>query len=603
MLTELHIEDFAIIDQLDLQFSPGLIIFTGETGAGKSIIIDAVETLLGGRADSTYVRSGSERAIIEAVFHIPEAARSAIHAILEREDLLDEPDYLTMGREIRLSGRNVARVNGRSVNTSLLREIGEYLIDLHGQSEHLSLLRVNQHLGLLDSYALAISEKNASGSHIPAEHKPGSTPASQPALNELLATYQGTYQRLLAVRNELEQLHQAERDASRRSEMLTYQINEIESARLRIDEEEELRDERNRLANAEGLSSLTQEALMALDEGNPEAPAATDLLGQVVHALSGLSRLDPSQSGLLEQAQALSEGLSDLALNLRTYLEGIEFNPKRLDQVEERLALLHGLKRKFGDSIAEILKFAEQAHNQLDEITHAGERIQTLENEQKELLAQLGHEGLALSRERRAAGERLSQAIETELADLYMSGAQFKVDFQQRSDPQGVPLADGQKVAFSAHGLERVEFLIAPNPGEGFKPLAKIASGGETSRLMLALKNVLAKADQVPTLIFDEIDQGIGGRVGAVVGQKLWSLARQHQVLCITHLPQLAVFGEQHFQVQKVIHEDRTSTQVTKLDDEKRLIELAQMLGEVSEGTLHSARELMQTVGGRTSLS
>ena len=603
MLTELHIEDFAIIDQLDLQFGPGLVIFTGETGAGKSIIIDAVETLLGGRADSTFVRSGSERAIIEAVFHIPEASRAAIHAILEREDLLDEPDYLTMGREIRLSGRNVARVNGRSVNTSLLREIGEYLIDLHGQSEHLSLLRVNQHLGLLDSYALAIREKNASESHIPAEHKPGSTLASQPALHELLAAYQGTYQRLLAVRNELEQLHQAERDASRRSEMLTYQINEIESARLRIDEEEELRDERNRLANAEGLSSLTQEALMALDEGNPEAPAATDLLGQVVHALSGLSRLDPSQSSLLEQAQALSEGLSDLALNLRTYLEGIEFNPKRLDLVEERLALLHGLKRKFGDSIAEILKFAEQAHNQLDEITHAGERIQTLEYEQKELLAQLGHEGLALSRERQAAGERLSQAIETELADLYMSGAQFKVDFQQRSDPQGVPLADGQKVAFSAHGLERVEFLIAPNPGEGFKPLAKIASGGETSRLMLALKNVLAKADQVPTLIFDEIDQGIGGRVGAVVGQKLWSLARQHQVLCITHLPQLAVFGEQHFQVQKVIHEDRTSTQVTKLDDEKRLIELAQMLGEVSEGTLHSARELMQTVGGRTSLS
>jgi DNA repair protein RecN (Recombination protein N) len=604
MLTELHIEDFAIIDQLDLQFGPGLVVFTGETGAGKSIIIDAVETLLGGRAESTYVRSGSERAIIDAVFHIPEAARTEILAILEREDLLDEPTYLTMGREIRLSGRNVARVNGRNVNASLLRELGEYLIDLHGQSEHLSLLRVNQHLSLLDSFALAANEMFADGpsNFTPDEVKTGQAPASKRSIHELLSAYEKTYQRLQVVRRELEQLRKAERDASRRSDMLAYQINEIESARLRIDEEEELRDERNRLANAEGLASLTQEALMALDEGNPEALAVTDLFGQVVHALSSLSRLDPSQSSLLDQAQSLSEGLSDLALNLRAYLEGIEFNPKRLDHVEERLALLHGLKRKYGDSVTEILKFLEQAHQQLDEITHAGERIQELEDEQEKLLTQLGQEGMALSRERQAAGERLSQAMEIELADLFMSGAQFKVDFQQRSDPQGVLLGNGHKVAFDAHGLERVEFLIAPNPGEGFKPLAKIASGGETSRLMLALKNVLARADQIPTLIFDEIDQGIGGRVGAVVGQKLWSLARQHQVLCITHLPQLAVYGEQHFQVQKVIHEDRTTTQVTKLDEEKRLIELAQMLGEVSEGTLHSARELMQTVGSRTSL-
>ncbi len=591
MLTELHIEDFAIIDQLDLQFGSGLVIFTGETGAGKSIIIDAVETLLGSRVDSTFVRSGSDRAVVEAVFQIPETVKPDIHAILEREDLLDEPGYLTMGREIRLSGRNVARINGRSVNAGLLREIGEYLIDLHGQSEHLSLLRVNQHLSLLDSYALAVSEKPADESAVP------EAPAS---LLELLAAYQKTYRRLQSVRHELEQLHQAERDASRRSDMLAYQINEIQSARLRIDEEEALRDERNRLANAEGLASLTQEALIALDEGNPETPAATDLLGQVTHALNGLSRLDPSQSALSDQAQTLSEGLSDLALNLRAYLEGIEFNPKRLDQVEERLALLHGLKRKYGDSIAEILQFAEQAQRQLDEITHAGERIQVLESEQMKLLDQLGSEGTALALERQKAGEKLSQAIEIELVDLYMSGAQFKVDFQQRNDPQGVPLEDGRKVAFDARGLERVEFLIAPNPGEGFKPLAKIASGGETSRLMLALKNVLAKADQIPTLIFDEIDQGIGGRVGTVVGQKLWSLARQHQVLCITHLPQLAAFGEQHFQVQKVIHEDRTTTQVSKLEEEDRLVELAQMLGEISEGTLHSARELMQSVENRT---
>lgn len=582
MLTELHIENFAIIDRLSLDFGPGLITFTGETGAGKSIIIDAVETILGGRAESTLVRADAERANLEAVFRIPAATREPVHAILEREALLDDQNFVTLAREVRLEGRNVARVNGRTVSVSLLRELGEYLIDVHGQSEHLSLLRVNQHQRLLDSYAANF--QNSAG--VP--------------LEELLIDYRASYRELLSVQRELTTLRQAEQDATRRTDILNYQINEIEALRLKPDEEQDLREERNRLANAESLTSLAQEALVVLDEGTPDVPAVTDLLGQAAGSLSSLVRFDATQAETAEQAQVLLETISDLASNLRDYLENIEFNPKRLDQVEDRLAAIQGLKRKYGSSITDILAYCEKAQVELDQISHAEERIAELEAQQKKLLARLGQQGQAVSAVRQAAAEQLSNSIESELNDLRMAGARFTVAFERRPDPQGALLEDSSRVSFDANGLEKIEFLIAPNPGEGFKPLAKTASGGETSRLMLALKNVLAQADQVPTLIFDEIDQGIGGRVGTVVGQKLWNLGRQHQVLCITHLPQLAAFGDQHFQVQKQVVAGRTNTQVSPLRGEERVYELAQMLGDVNESTIRSARELIQSTGQRT---
>ena len=573
MLAELHIENFAIIERIDLQLESGLIIFTGETGAGKSILIDAVETLLGGRAEATMIRSGADQASIEGIFSIPENIRGALLPVLQREELLDEPDQLTLAREIRANGRNLARVNGRIVSAALLREIGEHLIDVHGQSEHLSLLRVRQHLSLLDSYA---------------------------DVDSLLAAYRKTYTRLLEVRRELADLRHAEREAARRIDTLTYQLKEIEAAHLRPGEEQDLTEERNRLANAEGLASLTQEALLALDEGNSETLSATDLVGQILHALTSLTRLDLTQSPLKEQAEAVFENLTDLSRNLRSYLENIEFNPKRLDQVEERLALIHNLKRKYGDTIQNVLAYAENARREIETITHAAERIQELESGEFDLLVELGRRGTALSQLRHQQAERLAAAVESELEDLQMSQTQFKVDFQVRSDPHGVPVEGGQRLAFDATGLEQVEFLIAPNPGEGLKPLAKIASGGETSRLMLALKNVLARDDQIPTLIFDEIDQGIGGRVGQVVGNKLWSLAHGHQVLCVTHLPQLAAFGSQHYHVEKNLEGGRTITTVTRLTGDKRTTELAQMYGEISQGTLQSAREILQAVAKRT---
>ena len=567
MLTELRIHNFAIIDQLDLRFGPGLIILTGETGAGKSIILDAVVMLIGGKADTTFVRTDSDAAFVEGVFHLKGPEKEAVHSILQREELMDDPNYVVLMREIRKEGRSVARVNGRSVNVSLLKELGALLIDIHGQAEHLSLLDPHAHLGLLDRYA----------------------EVARP-----LTDYRQTYHALLSLRRELNDLRKAQADAERRVDMLTYQVEEIEAARLKPGEDEELRKERDRLANAESLSRNAQEALAVLEEGSPETPAATDLVGQATQALSALAKIDSAQHELANQAELLLDSMSDLIHSLRDYLEEIEFNPKRLDDVEERLDLIHSLTRKYGGSIPAVIAYGAETRRQLETITTAGERIEELEAQEAKLLEKLAKQGNLLSEKRKSAATELGKGIEAELDDLRMQAAKFGVDFQIKPDPNGAPVENGTRIAFDQNGFDRIEFLIAPNPGEGLKPLAKIASGGETSRLMLGLKNVLARADEVPSLIFDEIDQGIGGRVGMTVGQKLWNLSRMHQVFCVTHLPQLAAFGDEHYQVQKLIQGNRTLTRVERLEGEPRLLELSQMLGEVGEGTLRSAHELMQ---------
>jgi DNA repair protein RecN (Recombination protein N) len=569
MLSELRIENFAIIDHLELSFERGLIIFTGETGAGKSILIDAVEMLLGERADSTLVRSQSDYALVEGIFNLTENVQGPVNEILEREGLLDDPQYLALGREIRTNGRNVARVNGRTVSAGVLKEISEFLVDVHGQSEHLSLLKVNQHLRLLDEYA---------------------------GLGKYLKEYRGYYYNLLEVRQELSALRKSESDAAREIDTLNYQINEIEAAQLGIGEDEALREERTRLSNAEGLAVQSQAAFRILDEGSADVPSTSDLLGQAVDYIKNLARIDPSQSTLFDQANVLYNNLSDIASELRRYFETLEHNPRRLDQVEERLGLIHDLKRKYGKTIHDVLIYAEEARKRRETVSNAGERINELERLETQLLQQVGLQGEALSNERQSQAEKLSALVETELRELGMENAHFRVDFTRQIDSNGVPSKTGERVAFDANGVEKVEFMIAPNPGEGFKPLVKIASGGETSRLMLALKHVLISADQIPTLIFDEIDQGVGGRIGAVVGHKLDKLGKHHQVFCVTHLPQLAVYGGQHLSVQKEIVDGRTVTVVKALTGDERLTEIAQMYGDVSEATIHSARELLRIV-------
>ncbi|HMB25604.1 MAG TPA: DNA repair protein RecN, partial [Anaerolineales bacterium] len=487
--------------------------------------------------------------------------------ILQREELMDDPDYVVLTREVRKEGRSVARVNGRTANVSLLKELGALLVDIHGQAEHLSLLDPRAHLGLLDRYA----------------------EVARP-----LSDYRQTYHTLINLRHELTDLRKAQAEADRKIDMLTYQAEEIEAARLKPAEDEELRKERDRLANAESLAQNAQEALAVLDEGSPETPAATDLVGQASQALAALAKIDSAQNELANQAELLLDTISDLIRSLRDYLEEIEFNPKRLDEVEERLDLIHSLTRKYGGSIPAVIAYGAEARKQLETITTAGERIEELEMQEAKLLEKLAGQGSLLSEKRKKAAVEMGNGIEVELGDLRMQSAKFGVDFQTKPDPNGAPV-NGARIAFDQNGFDRIEFLIAPNPGEGLKPLAKIASGGETSRLMLGLKNVLARADEVPSLIFDEIDQGIGGRVGMTVGQKLWNLSRMHQVFCVTHLPQLAAFGDEHYQVQKLIQGNRTLTRVERLDGEPRLLELSQMLGEVSEGTLRSAHELMQS--------
>jgi DNA repair protein RecN (Recombination protein N) len=573
MLTELRIENFAIIQDLHLDFNPGLVIFTGETGAGKSIIMDALEAVLGGRAEITTIRTGAERAQVEAVFRLDPGVRAPIHALLNAEELLDDPDYIVLGREIRREGRNTARINGRTVTAALQREVGAYLVDIHGQSEHLSLLQVRNHLHLLDGFA---------------------------ETDQLLDQYQTIYRQLSEIRKELEHLRTMEKDAARRVDMLTYQIQEIEAAQLQPDEESTLRQDRTRLANAESLAKHAQHALMIMEEGSPEVGGVNDLLGEALDALHSLARIDATTEPLYERMSSSVTALQDLALELRNYAENIEFNPRLLDRVEERIDLINNLKRKYGDSIEAILAYAQKARHDLESITHAEERITELEEKEASLLTALAEQGQALSQRRTETAGELGRWIEIELQDLQMSKARVQIGIGQRPDEDGLALPDGGRVAFDAYGIDRVEFLVETNPGEGFKPLVKIASGGETSRLMLALKNVLAKADQIPTLVFDEIDQGIGGRVGMVVGEKLWSLSRQHQVMCITHLPQLAAYGDQHYSVTKAVQDGRTHVEVLPLMDQDRLAELAQMLGPVGEGTLQSAEEILQIVRDRT---
>jgi DNA repair protein RecN (Recombination protein N) len=566
MLTELRIRDFAIIDDLNLKLEPGFIIFTGETGAGKSIIIDAVEMLLGGRADSAMVRTGAEMALIEGTFRLEVTIRDGIHALLEQDGLLDDPEYLTLGREIRSQGRNICRVNGRTVNLGVLRQLGEWLVDVHGQSEHLSLLRVQEHLHLLDRYA---------------------------QVEDLRNTFGEAYAELSHLRRELGKLRQHERDAVQRADLLSYQINEIQAAALEVGEDAGLLAERTRLSNAEQLTTLAEQAVVALDESAHNRETAIDLLGSATHALAELAKVDSSMDAMHLDAQMLVEQAGDLARRLRIYREGLEYDPKRLDEVEERLGLVRSLQRKYGESIEAILAHADAAREELETISHAEERLKALEAEEVELLSRIGTLGDQLSQARRSSGERLEQAIEAELGELHMQGAQFGVKLFWEDDAEGAPVGE-RRVAFGSTGLDNVEFLVAPNPGEGLKPLVKIASGGETSRLMLGLKSVLVRADHTPTLIFDEIDQGIGGRVGAVVGRKLRGLAQNHQVLCVTHLPQLGAYGDQHFKVEKQVDSGRTVTLAYPLKDSERIPELALMLGGVTEPNLESAADLFR---------
>ncbi len=568
MLKELKIQNFAIIEELTLNFDSGLIIFTGETGAGKSIVLDSLSAILGERMDTTVIRQGENKAIIEGLFELDTRVKNVLRDLLEPEGLWDDEDYLMLGREIRAEGRTIARVNGRVVNLGLQSEIGALLVDLHGQSEHLSLLKTRNHRILLDQYA----------------HN-----------KDLLEEYQVEYKYWQALNEKLRELNRIENMASERVDLLRYQIQEIESAKPQSGEDEELRSERVRLANAEALSSLSQQALMAIDEGSPESNAATDLVGQAAQYLHDLARIDANTQALAERAEEALSSLADIAYELRDYLEAVEFNPVRLDQVEERLNTLQILKKKYGGSTESVLAHLEKIKAELENIDTLEEQIKEVEEKTASVKSNLSKLALSLSKSRQSSALEMQKAITLELDSLQMQKARFLVQIDQVPNAEGI-LIGNQHVDFDQNGIDQIEFLIETNPGEGFKALAKIASGGETSRLMLALKHVLAEVDQIPTLVFDEIDSGIGGRVGATVGEMLWQLGREHQVLCVTHLPQLAAFADQHFKVRKHESAGRTLTNVNVLDVPEREKEIASMLGGETASILLSAKEILASV-------
>ncbi len=591
-LLELHIRNFAIIDELRLAFHPGLNVLTGETGAGKSIIIDALGLLLGDRATAEMIRSGTDRAEIDAIFSLSPDQKSSdehlneICALLETEGLddPDAPNTLILGREVRLGGRNIARVNGRAVSLQILSDVAGQLVDIHGQGEHLNLLRPRTHVLLIDRYGGLTEQRKAVAEQV---------------------------HRLNRVRQELERLRQDARTLAQRIDLLSFQAEEIANARLIPGEDEELENERRRLGNAESLLQLAQTAGGLLDNGDGESLGVIDLFSQAVGRLERLARIDSSMTAAGEQAQSLLEQLSDLSRELQDYVENLEFNPERLAEVEERLQLVSNLKRKYGDTAEDVIAYGEKAQTELDELSDWEVKTAALEADEERLLRQIGSLGAALSVARTAAGEQMARQVEKELADLRMAHTRFGLSLEQSAQDDGAILPNGRRVHFDSSGVDRVEFLISTNPGEPLKPMAKVASGGETSRLMLALKSVLAHADATPSLIFDEIDQGIGGRVGSTVGEKLWRLTGQdvenptslrHQVICITHLPQLAAYGDLHLSVNKRVYESegdlRTGTLITALHGDTRLNELTQMLGATTQAGRQSVQEMLDEVAG-----
>ncbi len=570
MLQELAIADFAIIDNLIVRFEPDFNVLTGETGAGKSIIIDAVDAVLGGRITGDMVRSGTRGARIEAIFalEMPEVAQAVARA-LAGYDLPADDDSLILTREISAAGRGTARVNGRAVPVTVLAGLGDLLVDIHGQSEHLSLFKVSGHVDLLDRYGGTLDRRRAVAALI---------------------------RQLRALHDEETRLRSSRQDAARRLDLLRYQGDEIEAARLRPDEEAEIEAERMVLANADRLAGLAAGAQSLLSEGAHGEAGAMDQLNRAAQPLGDIARIDPTQEPLLESLRAALYTVEEVARDLARYAASIDEDPARLALLEERSTLLHGLKRKYGETIEEVLAFGARAAEEMEQLLHAEDRLDQIAAESELLRVDVGREAAALSAARHAAADDLSRRVEEQLADLNMPRARFSVALDWRPSADGVPVPElEERFACDETGLDNVEFLLSPNPGEALKPLARIASGGEASRLMLALKSILSEVDHTPTLIFDEVDTGVGGRGGQVVGEKLRALARTHQVICITHLPQVAALGNGHLRIEKQVADGRTRTAVSPLRGPERAEEIAAMIGgtPISENTLRAARELL----------
>ncbi|BCS54634.1 DNA repair protein RecN [Geobacter sp. SVR] len=555
MLTDLHIRNIAIIDQLQLSFKPGLTMLTGETGAGKSIIIDAVGLIMGGRASSDLIRSGEEEAVVEALFDI--ADRPELKEFLSESGFECDGELLVK-RAISRSGKNRIFINGAMATLALLTDLSRQLINIYGQHESQTLLRPENQLLLLDAFA---------------------------GCQTLRSEFSVLHGQLQAVRQRLEHLDEQEREAERRLDLLSFQSAEIAEARLQPGEDAELEEQRRVLAHAEKLGNTSAEAFERLYDGDGA------ILGQLRRISASVAEIASIDHGLSELAAGL-EGtylqLEDAAISLRDYASRIETDPAALRSVDDRLDQVGRLKKKYGVTIEEILAFKQQIDQELEGLRGREQDRLHLEQESERLTTELGSLGSNLTKRRAEAAAALKTALEAEAHQLAMKNAVIEAALLPLPEPR-------------ATGCERVEFLFSPNPGETPRPLAKIASGGELSRLMLAIKQVLPEGD-VPSLVFDEVDTGIGGAVSELVGAKLKNVAARQQVLCITHLPQVAAFADQHLRVEKRIENGRTSTSVTMLDTVARTEEIARMLGgtTITDTTRRHADEMLAAAAART---
>lgn len=561
MIEAISIRNIALIDELDLELSPGLNIFTGETGAGKSVILKSIGLVLGERSSSDIVREGTDSASVE----IGVSPNSELSEICETEDTL------VLSRQISSNGRSRCRINGELANLKQLEELGTVLVDIHGQHEHQSLFRIETHLELLDDF--------------------GETDTERHQVSE-------NYHSLLELQRELDTLLHTLKTSEREKELLQFEVKELASANLQLGEEETLTEELNILNNSEELFESANSVYEQLDgDGQGGLDSSLSVIQNLRDSAKTFARLSELDGSLLELSERIDSSLyelEDIASQVYQYSEAIEFNPARLSEVTDRLDLISKFKRRYGDTISKMIDYQEDAAAKLENLEVGSERIDELQERIREMKQKAKDLCVVLSGKRKQVAERLSALVEKELRELGMEKAKFLTSVEPIEDENGILLVDDKRYAYREHGMDKVEFLIAPNVGSELRPLARIASGGEISRVMLALKTVLVQVDSVPTVLFDEIDSGIGGKIADVVGKKLKELSQSAQVICITHLPQIARFADRHFLVEKDVVGERTLITAKPLTDAERVTEIARMHGgnETEVGLAH-ARELL----------
>lgn len=555
MLLDLKVKNFALIEKLEINFKKGLNVLTGETGAGKSIIIGALEMLLGGRASREVIRSGKEKAYIEAVYE-PEKL-DLINKKLKEYGIEPEEDILLLSREIKRTGRNRSRINGQLATLTMVSNVSSYLVDIHGQHEHQSLLDVKLHLDFLDDF---IGKKIIS----------------------LKEKVNDKYKQIKNINNRLQEMKIDEGEKARELDLLDFQINEIEKANLKTGEFEKLEKEYKKLSNAEDIFATTGMIYNDINGDDFNNNGILDKIGHYMTELDSLKEYDDKIDKFHSQMENIYYSLQDLGYEIREYNENLDFNKKRLKEIEDRLDTINNLKKKYGESIEEILKYNQKMKKKRDELVSQEELIKELKEKRKSIKTEYYKKAEKLSEIRKNYAKKLEEKIKDELTDLAMEDVLFKVRFEEKE--------------LASDGIDEIEFMISPNPGEDLKPLAKIASGGELSRIMLAFKKIIAEIDKVDTLIFDEVDSGVGGKTAQKMAEKLAVIGSKRQVICITHLPQIASMGDNHFYINKTAKNGKTYTNINKLDGEEKPKELARMLGGVkmTDTTLEHAEEMIK---------